>query len=164
MLGLLSKKKAPEFYVICDNLRSLYNIGSIFRTADALGVNKIYLTGICGTPEQKGLKKVALGAEESVPWEYAKNTWQLVDKLKKQKVKIIALELNKNSVDIDQFVRQNKAKMSGNFALILGNEVTGVSSTILKRSDVVVHIPMKGMKESLNVSVAFGIAGYMLAK
>jgi tRNA G18 (ribose-2'-O)-methylase SpoU len=145
-----------EFFVICDNIRSLYNVGSIFRTSDALGVTKLFLCGITGTPVQKGVLKVSLGAENSVPWEYAKNTWQLVEKLKKQGLKMVALELGQGSIDIKNF----KPKFP--CALILGNEINGVSPAVLKRCDKIIHIPMRGLKESLNVSVAFGIAGYLI--
>lgn len=149
---------AKEVHVICDNIRSLYNVGSIFRTSDALGVKKIWLCGITGTPEQSGLKKVALGAEEAVAWQWAKNAWQVVAQLKKQGYQIVSLELTKNSVDVNLF------RPNAKIALIVGNEVTGVSPALLKRSDAVVHIPMKGVKESLNVSVAFGIGIYELVK
>lgn len=88
-----------DFYVVCDNLRSLYNVGSIFRTSDALGVRKIYLAGITGAPPQRGLVKVSLGAEKSVPWEKVKTTWQLVSSLKKRGMQIIALEQTAESVD-----------------------------------------------------------------
>ena len=143
-------------YVICDNIRSLYNLGSIFRTADALGVKKIYLCGISGTPKQSGLTKVSLGAEKSVKWEYKKSAISVVNQLKKKGVKIVALELAKNSVDIKKFQPQFP------LALILGNEVDGVAKNLLKRADAIIHIPMQGQKESLNVSVAFGLAGYII--
>lgn len=143
-----------EVQVICDNIRSLYNVGSIFRTADALGVSKIWLCGITGTPEQQGVLKVSLGAEKSVQWEYCKNAWRLTEKLKKQGFQIVSLELTKGSQDVKLF----KPKFP--LAIIVGNEVSGVSPTLLKRSETIVHLPMKGIKESLNVSVAFGIATY----
>jgi len=149
---------SKEINVICDNIRSLYNVGSIFRTADALGVKKIWLCGITGTPEQRGMQKVSLGAEDSVAWEKAKNAWQVAEKLKKQGFQIVALELTKESVDVNMFKSKRK------IALIAGNEVDGVSRSLLKRSDAIIHIPMKGVKESLNVSVAFGIAAYELMK
>lgn len=145
-----------ELYVICDNLRSLHNVGSIFRTSDALGVSKIYLCGITGTPQQKGVLKVSLGAEKSVSWEHHRAAWRLVEKLKKQGINIVSLELTKGSENVKLF----KPKFP--LALVVGNEITGVSPAILKRSDAVVHIPMKGIKESLNVSVAFGIAAYVI--
>jgi tRNA G18 (ribose-2'-O)-methylase SpoU len=147
-----------EIHVICENIRSLYNVGSIFRTADALGVKKIWLCGITGTPEQKGLSKVSLGAENSVAWEHSKSAWRVAEKLRKEGFQIVALELTKGSIDVNMFKPKQKV------ALIVGNEVDGVSQALLKRSDVIVHIPMKGIKESLNVSVAFGIAAYELIK
>lgn len=149
---------AKEIQVICDNIRSLYNVGSIFRTSDALGVSKVWLCGITGTPEQSGLRKVALGAEDSVGWETAKSAWRVAEKLRKQGFKIVALELTKGSKNIKLF------KPDYPLALIVGNEVSGVSPALLKRCDAVVHIPMKGIKESLNVSVAFGIAAYELSR
>lgn len=148
--------KQKVFFVICDNIRSLYNVGSIFRTADALGIKKIYLCGITGTPKQEGIKKVSLGAENFVSWEYVKQTGRLMQKLKANGVQIIALEQIKNSVDLGRF------KPRFPCALVLGNEVNGVSKAVLKKCDAVVEIPMAGKKESLNVAVAFGIAGYFL--
>lgn len=151
------RKKNRELYIICDNIRSLYNVGSIFRTSDALGVNKIYLCGITGTPLQSGLAKVSLGAENYVKWEHKKSAASLINYLKKRGVKIVALELVKNkSVDIKKF----KPKFP--LALIVGNEVDGVSNNLLKKVDDIIHIPMKGQKESLNVSVACGIAIYKI--
>lgn len=148
----------PDFYVICDNIRSLYNVGAIFRTADAFGVKKIYLCGITGTPAQRGLLKVSLGAENAVAWEWAKNTWQVVEKLKKQGVQIIALEQTKKSVDLKNF------KIKFPCALVVGNEVVGVAAAVIKRADQIVHVPMRGIKESLNVSVAFGIVAYAISQ
>ena len=150
--------KKTEIHVICDNIRSLYNVGSIFRTSDALGISKIWLGGITGTPEQKGVKKVALGAEESVSWEHIKQPWRVIERLKRQGFQIVALELTKDSRDVKMF--EPKFPL----ALIVGNEVSGVSPALLKRCDAVVHIPMKGIKESLNVSVAFGIATHSLLR
>lgn len=149
---------ARDFYVICDNLRSLYNVGSIFRTSDALGVKKIYLGGITGTPQQKGVQKVALGAEKSVPWEHHLQTWRVVEKLKKQGIIVLALELTPGSIDLKRFKPQFP------LALVVGNEVDGISENVLKRCDEVISIPMKGIKESLNVSVAFGIAAWAITK
>ena len=143
-----------DFYFICDNIRSLENIGSIFRTADALGVNKIFLCGISGYPPNHKISKTALGAENMVPFEYHKQTWRLIEKLKKEKIKIVALELSKKSIAYTKF----KPKFP--VALILGNEIKGISKKILSKSDAVIHLPMRGKKESLNVAVAAGIAGY----
>lgn len=145
-----------EFYVICDNIRSLENIGSIFRTADALGVSKIFLCGISGKPPNHKISKTALGAENSVPWEYYKQTGRLIDKLKNSKINIIALEQDKRSVLYTKFQPQFP------LALIVGNEVKGISKKILKKCNKIIYLPMSGQKESLNVSVAFGAAGYYI--
>jgi len=147
-----------EFYVICDNIRSLENIGSIFRTCDALGVSKIYLCGISGKPPHNKISKTALGAEETIPFEYYKQTGRLIDKLKKDKINIVALEQAKNAIEYTKFKPQFP------LALIVGNEVKGVSTKILKKCDKIIFIPMHGSKESLNVSVSFGIAGYEIIK
>ncbi len=150
--------KNKDVYVICDNIRSLYNVGSIFRTADAFEVTKIYLCGITGTPLQTGLTKVSLGAENFVAWEYKKSAARLINTLKKQGVEIVSLELAKNiSRDIKKF------KPVFPLALIVGNEVEGVSKNLLQKSDDILHIPMNGQKESLNVSVAYGIAAYLIS-
>lgn len=145
-----------EFYVICDNIRSLENIGSIFRTADALGVSKIYLCGISGKPPHHKISKTALGAEETVPFEYCKQISRLIDKLKKQGVEIVALEQDKKAISYLKY----KPKFP--LALIVGNEVEGISKKILKKADKIIFLPMSGQKESLNVSVAFGVAGYYI--
>ena len=157
-----------EFYVICDNIRSLENIGSIFRTSDALGVSKIYLCGISGKPPRWGfpalkvlhpkISKTALGAEKVVPFEFYSQTSRLIDRLKKDRINIVALEQDEKSISFEKF--QPKFPL----ALILGNEVKGVSKKILKKSDKIIFLPMRGKKESLNVSVAFGIAGYEINK
>ena len=151
----MPNKKQP-FYVICDNIRSLENIGSIFRTADALAVDKIFLTGICGQPPHPKISKTALGAEENIPWQHHWQIWRLIDKLKEEKVSIVVLEQTKNSLPYTQF----KPKFP--LALVIGNEIKGVSPSVLKRADQVIHLPMLGQKESLNVAVAFGITGYYL--
>lgn len=150
--------KKLAFYVICDNIRSLENIGSIFRTSDALGINKIFLCGICGTPPNQKISKTALGAEEWVEWEYCALAWKLVQRLKKERINIVALEQGKDSLDHTKF----KPKFP--LALIIGNEIKGVSKSVLKGADDVIYIPMFGRKESLNAAVAFGIAGYEINK
>ena len=147
-----------DFYVLCDNIRSLENIGSIFRTADALGVKKIFLTGICGKPPHPKISKTALGAEKWIEWEYQKQAWRVVERLKKEGVSIVSLEKTEDSISIYDF------KPSFPLLLILGNEIKGVSRSLLKRSDFVVHLPMLGKKESLNVAVAFGAAGFIINK
>lgn len=145
-----------EFYVICDNIRSLENVGSIFRTADALGIDKIFLCGISGKPPHNKISKTALGAEKIIPFEYYSQTWRLIEKLKEEKVNIISLEQDKKSI------LYTKLKYKFPLALIIGNEIKGISKIILNKSDKIIYLPMQGQKESLNVSVAFGIAGYYI--
>jgi len=145
-----------KFVIICDDIRSLHNVGSIFRTSDAVGGDKVYLCGITGRPGRlkadEKLSKVALGAEKIVPWEYRKQAWRLVEELKSQGFEIVSLELTPESINYTKF----KPKFP--LALIIGNEVTGIKKSLLSRSDKCIEIPMRGQKESINVSVAFGIA------
>src|SRR3989338_1966507 len=145
-----------SFYVICDNIRSLENVGSIFRTADALGVKKVFLCGISGKPPNHKISKTALGAEKTIPFEYHKQTWRLIEKLKKEKVFVVALEQGKKAINY------TKLKPKFPLALIIGNEVKGISKKVLQKADKIIYLPMKGKKESLNVAVAFGVAGYRL--
>ena len=147
-----------EARLILHNIRSNHNVGSIFRTGDALGVTKIFLTGYTPTPldkfgrEVKEISKTALGAEKNIPWEKNKNVRKVIENLKKEGFQIIAIEQAKNSVDY------KKIKIKGKTAFILGNEVTGILKEILSLCDVIAEIPMKGEKESLNVSVSAGVA------
>ena len=143
-----------EVFVILHNIRSLFNIGSIFRTADGAGVSKIYLTGYTGCPPRPDISKTALGADEFVSWEYHKDPVALIKRLRKEGIQIVALERAKKSTDILKF------KPKYPVCMILGNEIEGVTKEFLKLSDKVVEIPMCGKKESLNVSVAFGVAIY----
>jgi len=152
------KHMKKDFYVICDNIRSLENIGSIFRTADGLGVSKIFLCGISGQPPHHKISKTALGAEKTIPFEYCKQTGRLIDRLKKDKINIIALEQSEGAIDYRKF----RPKFP--LALIIGNEVKGISKNILSKTDKIIYLPMYGKKESLNVSVAFGAAGYEIIK
>lgn len=145
-----------QVVLILDNIRSRENVGSIFRTADAAGVSKIYLCGITPTPPHEKISKASLGAEEFIEWEYVKDTWRLVEKLKKEGYHTVALEQTKESEDIFKFEPRFP------LALIVGNEVDGVSQSVLKRVDKKISIPMYGKKESLNVAVAAGIALYQL--
>lgn len=150
-------KAAHNLFVICHNIRSAHNVGAIFRTADGAGVDKIYLCGITPTPPRPDISKVALGAEATVPFEYQRQTVRLIKRLKQQKVLIIALEnMIPGAVDYQSVVAGRDA------ALIIGNEVGGLPPSILKLADKIMYIPMYGAKESLNVSVAFGIGIYSL--
>jgi len=157
-----------EFYVIAHNIRSLLNVGSFFRTADAFGITKIYLTGYTGTPQsvvhQNKITKTALGAEKFVPWEYNKSAARVIKKLRSDHKGIIIVGLENNlpkGVKAKTFAQLKKNKP---LALVLGEEVSGIGKPLLKLCDAFIEIPMKGKKESLNVSVAFGIAAYELSK
>lgn len=147
-----------QFYLIADNIRSLENIGSFFRTADALGIEKIFLCGISGTPPRQKISKTALGAESWTPWEYRKYAWRLVEELQEQSMCVVCLEQARGSIDIARF----RPKFP--LALVVGNEVNGVSRAVLQRANTIVHIPMHGQKESLNVAVALGVALYEISR
>lgn len=157
--------------VILYNVRSLYNVGSIFRTADAAGCEKIYLCGITpqpvdifGKPRQQ-LIKVSLGAEKYVKWEKVKSATKLIDKLKNPPTggdyKIFAIEQSKRSIPYSNIKRSSNLIVR-RLALVLGNEIKGLPPSILKQADKILEIPMKGKKESLNVAVAFGIVVFHL--
>lgn len=151
-----------RFSLVLLNIRSLHNVGSIFRTAECLGVSKIFLTGFTPSPYdffgrlRKDFQKTALGAEKYIEWESVKNIHALIKRLKNDGIQIVALEQSKNSIDLSKF------KYKKSLTLILGNEVKGISKSILKKCDKIVEIQMRGKKESLNVSVAAGIAIYAL--
>lgn len=151
-----SKKIKKEVYLILHNIRSAYNVGSIFRTADAAGVDKIFIGGYTPTPENPKVAKTSLGAEKTVVWEKIFNTWKVIEKLKSEGALVAALEQSKSSKDYLNF----KPKFP--LAIVVGNEVKGLSKDILKRCDSVWHIPMRGKKESLNVSIAAGIFVYKI--
>jgi tRNA G18 (ribose-2'-O)-methylase SpoU len=157
-------KKEKEFFVVLEKIRSIYNVGSIFRTAEGLGFSEVFLCGYTPAPSdgerQKSLiHKTALGAEEYIKWKKVKSCSGLLTKLKKENIYIIGLENVKNSIPIKKL---KIPKKFNKIALILGHEVEGISEKIIKKCDVVVEIPMLGMKESFNVSVAFGIAGFWM--
>lgn len=139
--------------VVLDNIRSLNNIGSVFRTADALLLEKIYLCGITATPPHKDLHKTALGAEDAVPWEYFEHTEEAILQLKKEGYKVFTIEQTKNS----QLLSKIKLAKTEKYALVFGNEVKGVQQSIVDMSNQVVEIPQKGTKHSLNISVSVGI-------
>jgi tRNA G18 (ribose-2'-O)-methylase SpoU len=151
-------KVSKQITLILPDIRSAQNVGAIFRTADAVGVNNIYLTGYTPTPLDKygrprsDIAKASLGAELSIPWEYKKALMPLLKKLKKDGYKVVALEQSDKSIDY------KKLKVGDKTVLILGNEVDGINNKILNECDTIIEIPMKGIKESLNVSVATGVA------
>ncbi|MBI2639646.1 MAG: RNA methyltransferase [Candidatus Sungbacteria bacterium] len=145
-----------DFYIVCHNIRSRENVGSVFRTSDAFGVSKIYLTGYTPAPPHEKISKTALGAERWVAWEKRTSVSQLLKELKKKRVQIVALEQSPQSVAL------NKLKPHFPMALVVGNEVKGLPRSLVKAADKAVEIPMSGKKESLNVAVAFGIAAYQI--
>lgn len=149
--------RKKEVYVLAHNIRSMHNVGSIFRTCDGAGVTKLYLTGYSGVPPRKEITKSAIGADEYVEWEYHKDPVAVARMLKDSGVQIVSLEKNEDSSDISDF------KPKYPVCMIIGNEIDGVEESLLKLSEHVLHIPMRGKKKSLNVSVAFGIGIYQIA-
>lgn len=143
---------------LLENIRSLHNVGSIFRTSDGAGVERLFLTGYTGAPPRSQISKTALGAELEVPWKSYKYPLNVVRQLKKKGVQIIALETGQNSQNIFEFEPKWPA------CLMVGNEVEGLSQKLLKEADAIIHIPMHGVKESLNVSCAYSVAVYELAR
>ena len=142
--------------LLAHNIRSLWNVGSFFRTADAFAVEKVYLTGYTGTPPRKEISKTSLGADEWLPWEHAEDPATVLAALKADGWTIAALELTPDAVDIAAYEPPEK------ICLVLGHEVTGVSDELIGLCDVALQIPMLGKKESLNVAVATGIALHRL--
>lgn len=147
-----NKKKIPLVLVL-DNVRSLNNVGSVFRTADAFMVEKIYLCGITGTPPHRDIEKTALGATESVAWEHVPDTLELVKKLQADGYLICAVEQAENSTMLNNFQPEPGQK----YAFVLGNEVMGVEQEVVSLAEVVLEIPQFGTKHSLNISVAAGV-------
>lgn len=139
--------------VVLDNIRSLNNIGSVFRTSDAFLIEKIYLCGITAQPPHKDIHKTALGATESVDWEYVEDTLQLVERLKGEKVKILSIEQAENSTMLQDFNIEANQK----YAVVFGNEVKGVQQKVVSVSDYCIEIPQLGTKHSLNISVSVGV-------
>ena len=140
--------------VVVNNVRSLYNVGSIFRTCDAVGIEKLWLCGITGIPPSSRISKTALGAENTVPWQHCWEAARVVRELKGRGYQIVLLEQMRESVSHDEFVWRPPV------CLVLGNENSGISEELFSLADAAVEIEMRGIKHSLNVTVAFGIAAY----
>lgn len=153
-IGDFKKTEKSPITLVLDNVRSLNNVGSAFRTADAFRIEKIFLCGITGTPPHRDIQKTALGATDSVDWEYCLNTGEAIEKLKSSGYRLCALEQVENSLMLNQFSPEKGKK----YALIFGNEVFGVEEEVLKACDQVLEIPQLGTKHSLNISVSLGIA------
>lgn len=142
--------------ILLDNVRSLHNVGSAFRTADAFRIEKIYLTGITGTPPHREIHKTALGSTDSVTWEYFPLPEEAVRKLKNNQYKIVIIEQTNESVALQKFVPEKGQK----YCLIFGNEVNGVSEPVIEYGDLALEIPQAGTKHSLNISVCLGIIAW----
>lgn len=157
----LPRKTVEEFknahktplIVVLDNVRSLNNIGSVFRSSDAFLVEKIYLCGITAKPPHKDIQKTALGATDTVNWEYAEDTLTLIEHLKQDGVKIVAVEQAENAVFLNDF----SPNVTDKYAVVFGNEVKGVQQEVVTVSDTVIEIPQFGTKHSLNISVSTGV-------
>jgi len=147
-----ASEKTP-LIIILDNIRSLNNIGSVFRTADAFLIKKIYLCGITAQPPHKDIQKTALGATESVAWEYVENTLDIIKKLQNEGVFVASIEQAESAVDLQDFSLQKELT----YAVVFGNEVKGVQQKIVSESDAVIEIPQYGTKHSLNISVSTGV-------
>lgn len=152
-------EKTP-IIIILDDIRSLHNIGSVFRTSDAFLIEKIYLCGITATPPNKEIHKTALGATETVAWEHNKNVLEVIENLKQEKVLVYAIEQVENAIFLDSFAPIENKK----YALVFGNEVYGVSQEAIQLCDGCIEIPQLGTKHSLNISVSAGIVVWDLFK
>ncbi|WP_299532223.1 RNA methyltransferase [Ulvibacterium sp.] len=152
-IGEFKETPKSPLVLVLDNIRSLNNIGSVFRTADAFLIEKIYLCGITACPPHKDIHKTALGATDSVAWEYHKSTVDLVPDLQAQKYRVMAVEQAENATMLNQFPVQAEKK----YALVFGNEVKGVSQEVVDLCNGVLEIPQYGTKHSLNVAVSAGV-------
>ena len=150
--GFKAVTKTP-LIVVLDNIRSLNNIGSVFRTSDAFRIEKIYLCGITATPPHKDIQKTALGSTESVDWDYTESTLELVKKLQSKDIQVLSIEQAENATMLNNFT----PKPNTTYALVFGNEVKGVSQEVVSLSDQVIEIPQYGTKHSLNISVSCGV-------
>ena len=147
------KTEKTSIIVVLDNVRSLNNIGSVFRTCDAFLIKKIYLCGITATPPHKDIHKTALGSTETVNWEYVENIMDLVKRLKTENIKVVSIEQADNATMLSDFLPQTQTT----YALVFGNEVKGVKQEVVSASDLVLEIPQFGTKHSLNISVSVGV-------
>lgn len=143
-------------YVLLDKIRSMYNVGSFFRTSDGAGISKLILTGYTATPPRKEISKTALHADEHIPWEHFENVMDAVLALKQEGFTIVSIEKNDNSTDFREIELGHLEKV----CFVFGNEVEGVAKEVLDQSDYIIHLPMLGIKESLNVAVSGGAILY----
>ena len=156
-----SDRQSPKLTVLVEDVRSLWNVGSIFRTADGAGFPNVILTGISGCPPRKEIAKVSLGAEDHLEWQYFLSAVEIIPRLKSEGVLMVGLERNSDSKDLQESLGVQALCVP--LCLIVGNEVTGLSPESLDLCDLTCDLPMHGFKESLNVAVAFGIASYLIS-
>ncbi len=154
----IMKMRRMPISILVENIRSVHNVGAIFRTADGFGAEKLWLTGYTAYPPRDDLSKVALGAEKSVPWEYCDNPLESAKKIRSLGIKLIGIEQSKRSINFNEYQWKFPC------CFILGNEISGVSEELLNVAEDHVEIPMFGIKQSLNVSVAAGVIGYEVAR
>ena len=147
------KSKKTHLIIVLDNIRSLNNVGSVFRTSDAFLIEKIYLCGITAQPPHKDIHKTALGSTDTVDWEYAKDTLDVIHQLQSKNVQVVAIEQAEKAMMLNNFVPDSKLK----YAVVFGNEVKGVHQDVVDASDHVIEIPQYGTKHSLNISVSVGV-------
>lgn len=161
-----------KVHILLPDIRSAYNVGSVFRSADCFGIDKIYLSGTTPTPvdrfgrsasgAQKEISKTALGAEKYISWEYVSDIVKFFKKIKKENFTVVCIEQDKKSIDLENFLKIKQQQKIENILIVFGNEVEGVDKNILKKGDYIVEVSMKGKKESLNVSVCAGLIMYIL--
>ena len=166
LLRRSQQKPAPEnlaafrYSAVLEDVRSLWNVGSIFRSADGAGFQALFLCGITGCPPNKALAKTSLGAEDVLHWEHHAHALDILPKLAENGVQLVALEKTAGSVPLNEALAQKLLRPP--LTVIVGNEVAGISAEVLAAAEVVCHLPMRGMKTSLNVAVAFGVASYQI--
>ena len=151
------KSTKDSIIVLLDNVRSLNNVGSVFRTCDAMRVKKVYLCGITATPPHREIRKTAIGASESIDWEYAENALEIIKKYKKLKYSLIAVEQTSKSISLENYSHNMEETL-----LIFGNEIDGVSQNLIDQCDISLEIPQYGTKHSMNISVTTGIVLWTL--
>ncbi len=157
------KAEKIPFAVVLDNVRSLHNVGAVFRTADAFRLESLYLCGMTATPPNQEMHKTALGAELVVDWQYFKETTETVAQLQQSGYKVFAIEQAENSISLQEFIRSEIKITDNKIAIVLGHEVFGVQQEVIDLSDGCIEIPQYGTKHSLNVSVTAGIVMYEIA-
>ena len=159
-IGKFKKAKKNPFIIVLDNVRSLNNIGSVFRTADGFLIEGVYLCGITATPPHKDIHKTALGSTDSVYWKYFNKTADAIKQLRKDGYKIISVEQTEKSIMLNDY----SIESNGKYALIFGHEIKGVDQSVVNESDLSIEIPQFGTKHSLNISVSVGIVVWDLIK